>query len=133
MLRKGNPRPAPGPDLWEKWCIRSLSDTSLSLVLDLVNYEISASHFPDCVKPVIMSTIFKRGPRTDLANYRGITCSNLCRAVAKAVAAANGNVHGARRDPLADESLIPMWKERGARVALIIASQMIDMKASGLL
>ena len=77
MLRKGNPRPAPGPDLWEKWCIRSLSDTSLSLVLDLVNYEISASHFPDCVKPVIMSTIFKRGPRTDLANYRGITCSNL--------------------------------------------------------
>nr|VWO97891.1 Cytochrome P450 3A13 [Ganoderma boninense] len=32
LLRKGNPRPAPGPDLWEKWCIKSLSDDSLTLV-----------------------------------------------------------------------------------------------------
>nr|VWP02165.1 Trihydroxynaphthalene reductase (EC (T3HN reductase) [Ganoderma boninense] len=77
LLRKGNPRPAPGPDQWEKWCIKSLSDSALTLVLDLVNYEVTRSHFPDCVKPAIMSTIFKRGPRTDLANYRGITCSNL--------------------------------------------------------
>nr|VWO99263.1 MRP-like transporter [Ganoderma boninense] len=77
LLRKGNPRPAPGPDLWEKWCVRSLSDYSLSLVLDLVNYEITDSHIPECVKPAALSTIFKRGPRTDLANYRGISCSNL--------------------------------------------------------
>ncbi|KAI0372496.1 hypothetical protein BV20DRAFT_925147, partial [Pilatotrama ljubarskyi] len=77
LLRKGNPRPAPGPDLWEKWCVKTLSDGALSLVLDLVNYEISTSHFPESVKPAIMSTIFKRGARTDLANYRGITCSNL--------------------------------------------------------
>ncbi|KAI0369746.1 hypothetical protein BV20DRAFT_945484, partial [Pilatotrama ljubarskyi] len=73
LLRKGNPRPSPGPDLWEKWCIKALSDSALSLVLDLVNYEIEHSHFPDSVKPAIMSTIFKRGARTDLANYRGIT------------------------------------------------------------
>ncbi|PIL26788.1 hypothetical protein GSI_11124 [Ganoderma sinense ZZ0214-1] len=77
LLRKGNPRPAPGPDLWEKWCVRTLSDSSLSLVLDLVNYEITTSTFPECVKPTLLSTIFKRGPRTDLTNYRGITCSNL--------------------------------------------------------
>ncbi|TFK86682.1 hypothetical protein K466DRAFT_473922, partial [Polyporus arcularius HHB13444] len=77
LLRKGNARPAPGPDLWEKWCIKALSDSALSLVLDLVNYEILHSHFPDSVKPAIMTTIFKRGSRTDLSNYRGITCSNL--------------------------------------------------------
>ncbi|GJE96473.1 hypothetical protein PsYK624_126700 [Phanerochaete sordida] len=77
MLRKGNSRPSPGPDLWEKWCTKSLSDTSLALVLDLVNYEIVHSHFPASVKPATMSTIFKRGSRTDLSNYRGITCSNL--------------------------------------------------------
>ncbi|PIL25982.1 hypothetical protein GSI_11736 [Ganoderma sinense ZZ0214-1] len=77
LLRKGNPRPAPGPDLWEKWCVRTLSDSSLSLVLDLVNYDITTSTFPECVKPTLLSTIFKRGPRTDLTNYRGITCSNL--------------------------------------------------------
>ncbi|KAI0369227.1 hypothetical protein BV20DRAFT_1053297 [Pilatotrama ljubarskyi] len=61
LLRKGNPRPSPGPDLWEKWCIKALSDSALS----------------HSVKPAIVSTIFKRGVRTDLANYRGITCSNL--------------------------------------------------------
>ncbi|KAF9530442.1 hypothetical protein CPB83DRAFT_850931 [Crepidotus variabilis] len=56
-------------------------------------------------------------------------CRIKCRAVSAAIA--NGvsghNVRG-RRDPLADESLIPMWKERGARIALILASQMVDMK-----
>ncbi|CDO70490.1 hypothetical protein BN946_scf184569.g33 [Trametes cinnabarina] len=81
LLRKGNPRPSPGPDLWEKWCVKALSDTSLSLVLDLVNYEIVHSHFPACVKPAIISTIFKRGLRTDLSNYRGITCSNFVKNV----------------------------------------------------
>jgi len=35
MLRRGNHRPAPGPDEWEKWCINNLSDFALSLVLDL--------------------------------------------------------------------------------------------------
>jgi len=28
----------------------------------------------------------------------------------------------------ADPTLVPMWKERGARVCLIIASQMVEMK-----
>ncbi|KAL7277685.1 hypothetical protein ACG7TL_008617 [Trametes sanguinea] len=81
LLRKGNPRPSPGPDLWEKWCVKALSDAALSLVLDLINYEIVHSHFPACVKPAIMSTIFKHGSRTDLANYRGITCSNFVKNV----------------------------------------------------
>ena len=61
MLRKDNPRPSPGPDLWEKWCTRALDDSALQLVLDLVNYEMSNSHFPDSVKPAVLSTIFKRG------------------------------------------------------------------------
>ncbi|GJE97002.1 hypothetical protein PsYK624_132120 [Phanerochaete sordida] len=77
LLRKGNSRPAPGPDLWEKWAIKTLSDSALGLVLRLVNYEIVHSHFPASTKPSLMTTIHKRGPRTDLANYRGITCSNL--------------------------------------------------------
>jgi hypothetical protein len=75
-LRKGNARPAPGPDRWEKWFIKALSDTSLSLVLDLLNYEITHSHFPDAVKPSTISTIIKRGSPFDLVNYRGVCCSN---------------------------------------------------------
>jgi hypothetical protein len=33
MLRCGNHKPAPGPDEWEKWCVKSLLDFALSLVL----------------------------------------------------------------------------------------------------
>ena len=34
----------------------------------------------------------------------------------------------ARAPGVTDESVVPMWKERGARVALIIATQMVEMK-----
>ncbi|KDR77658.1 hypothetical protein GALMADRAFT_119768 [Galerina marginata CBS 339.88] len=43
MIRRGNHRPSPGPDRWEKWAIKSLSDSALSLVLDLHNYEVMNS------------------------------------------------------------------------------------------
>ena len=32
-----------------------------------------------------------------------------------------------------DPTLVPMWKERGARVCLIIASQLVEMKVRFLL
>jgi len=38
MLCRGNNRPSPGPDQWEKWTVKSLSDFALSKVLHLVNY-----------------------------------------------------------------------------------------------
>jgi len=31
-----------------------------------------------------------------------------------------------------DATLVPMWKERGARVALIVASQMVEMRVCGI-
>ena len=77
LLRKGNSRPAPGPDRWEKWQLRLLSDPALSLVADLLNYHVLNSHFPACVKVSTLSTIHKRGSRLELANYRGVCCSNL--------------------------------------------------------
>ncbi|KAK0229129.1 hypothetical protein EDD85DRAFT_776432, partial [Armillaria nabsnona] len=76
LIRKGNPRPAPGPDRWEKWMVKSLHDFSFQLVVDLWNYCIESSHFPSCVKPSSISLIHKRGDATDLANFRGI-CTNL--------------------------------------------------------
>ena len=76
LLRKGNARPTPGPDGWEKWFIKILSDSALSIILKLANYIISSSHFPPCLKPTNISTIHKRGPNTILSNYRGIACNN---------------------------------------------------------
>jgi hypothetical protein len=76
LLRKGNARPTPGPDGWEKWFLKFLSDSALEIVLKLANYIISSSHFPSCLKPTNISTIHKKGPNTILSNYRGIACSN---------------------------------------------------------
>ena len=76
MLRRGNHRPSPGPDQWEKWTIKSLSDKALLLVLDLHNYEVTNSCFPGTVKDLWLTTVHKRGLRTDLKNWRGLAFSN---------------------------------------------------------
>jgi hypothetical protein len=72
LLCSGNARPAPGPDGWEKWFIKHLSDPALEIVLKLANYIILSSHFTACLKPTNISTIHKRGPNTVLSNYRDI-------------------------------------------------------------
>ncbi|KAF5368760.1 hypothetical protein D9615_010404 [Tricholomella constricta] len=76
LLSWGNARPTPGPDGWEKWFVKLLSDRALSIVLRLTNYTISNSHFPSSVKDTNSSTIHKRGPPLHLSNYRGIACNN---------------------------------------------------------
>jgi hypothetical protein len=76
MLRRGNHRPAPGPDEWEKWCIKILSDFVLALVLDLHNYKVMNSRFLGDIKDMWLTYIHKRGIRTDLTNYCGIMLSN---------------------------------------------------------
>jgi hypothetical protein len=50
MIRRGNHRPAPSSDSWEKWLIKNLSDYALGLVLDLHNFIIISSDFPGNVK-----------------------------------------------------------------------------------
>ncbi|KAF6744532.1 hypothetical protein DFP72DRAFT_775059, partial [Ephemerocybe angulata] len=76
LLRKGNPRPAPGPDGWEKWAIKSLSDDALLLVLDLHNYEVMNSSFPGNTKDMWLTSIHKKGVHTQLTNWRGLMLSN---------------------------------------------------------
>jgi hypothetical protein len=76
MIRRGNHRPSPGPDRWEKWTVKSLSDRALSLVLDLHNYEVMNSCFPGTIKDLWLTTVFKKGLRTDLRNWRGLAFSN---------------------------------------------------------
>ena len=76
MLRRGNQRPAPGPDGWEKWCVKNLPDSALQLVLDLHNYEVLNARFPGNVKDMTCTMFHKRNLRTDLSNWRGIMLSN---------------------------------------------------------
>jgi hypothetical protein len=76
MLRCGNQCPSPGPDGWEKWCVKSLSDDTLKLVLDLHNYEVTNALFPGNVKNMTCTMFHKRNLHTNLLNWRGIMLSN---------------------------------------------------------
>jgi hypothetical protein len=76
LIRKGNARPSPGPDGMEKWCIKSLSDYSLTPVLELHNYMTMNSCFPGNIKDMYLTMFHKRGLRTDLNNWRGLMISN---------------------------------------------------------
>src|SRR6202050_5383580 len=76
MLRKGNHQPAPGPDEWEKWCVKNLSDEALSLVVDLHNYQVMNLTFLGDIKDMWLTYFHKRGIRTNLLNYRGLMLSN---------------------------------------------------------
>ena len=76
MIRRGNHHPSPGPDRWEKWTIKSLSDSALSLILDLHNYKVMNSCFPGNITDIWLMTIFKHGLHTDLKNWRGVSFSN---------------------------------------------------------
>jgi hypothetical protein len=63
ILSKGNSKPTPGPDGWEKWFVKHLNDKPLQIIVDLLNYIITNSHFPECVKQTNISTIHKCGPK----------------------------------------------------------------------
>ena len=77
LLRRGNSQPSPGPDGWEKWVIKSLSDDALTLVLDLHNYQVLNSCFPGDIKDMWLTMFHKRGVRTNLSNWRGLLLSNV--------------------------------------------------------
>jgi hypothetical protein len=66
----------PGPDGWEKWLIKSLSDSVLSLVMDLLNFIVMHSCFPGDVKDMWLTMFHKRGIHTNLTNWRGLMISN---------------------------------------------------------
>jgi len=76
LMRKGNARPSPGPDGMEKWCVKSLSDYSLTPVLELHNYMMANSCFPGNIKDMYLTMFHKQGLRTDLNNWRGLMISN---------------------------------------------------------
>ncbi|KAF8229318.1 hypothetical protein L208DRAFT_1287277 [Tricholoma matsutake] len=59
MLHKGNPHPSPGPDGWEKWCIKNLSDKALQLVLDLHNYSVINASFLGNIKDTYLTYFHK--------------------------------------------------------------------------
>lgn len=77
LLQKGNSRPSPGLDGWEKWIIKSLSDDALTMVLDLHNYQVMNSCFPGDIKDMWLTMFHKRGIRTNLSNWRGLLLSNV--------------------------------------------------------
>ncbi|PPQ64218.1 hypothetical protein CVT24_008594 [Panaeolus cyanescens] len=54
-------------------------------------------------------------------------CKAKCREASRITREAR-EARGGRDDGKEEETLVPMWKERGARVTLILASQLVEMK-----
>lgn len=76
MLRKGNARPSPGPDRWEKWVVKNLPDEALEYVRSMLNWIITNNEFPGDIKHSWLAMMYKKGITTSLANWRGLMLSN---------------------------------------------------------
>src|SRR5258708_10718628 len=76
LLCHGNPHPSAGPDGWEKWCVKALSDSALTAILHLVNFEIINSTIPHFLNQATLLTMHKRGLTTQLKNKCGVMLSN---------------------------------------------------------
>lgn len=77
LLIRGNPKPAPGPDGWERWALRRTNDRFLALIIDLLNYTVRTNHFPERVKGNWIVPLPKpKDDLSDLKNWRGIVHAN---------------------------------------------------------
>lgn len=76
VLGRGIPRPAPGPDGWEKWIFRQADIGFLGLVTAIANYCLRTSYFPDHLRQNHLMPVHKRGDVTERSNYRGVTHAN---------------------------------------------------------
>lgn len=59
-------------------------------------------------------------------------CRGKCREASRVTREAK-EARGGRDEVKEEDTLVPMWKERGARVTLILASQLVEMKVRKLL
>lgn len=76
LMSKGNSKPSPGPDGWEKWALRKCSDQFLSVIALIVNYIFTTNYWPDRLKQNFISPLYKRGDIAEPSNYRGIVFAN---------------------------------------------------------
>lgn len=72
LLHKGNQKPAPGPEDWEKWALTKSGDDWLTTMSTLVNYCIKHNYFAPPLKRNYIIMIYKKGDTIDANNYRGI-------------------------------------------------------------
>lgn len=75
ILARGNQRPSPGPDGWEKWVLRRCNDEFLGLVTNLLNYILRTNHFPERLRENYDSPLYKKKDPTQPENYRGVVYS----------------------------------------------------------
>ena len=65
-----------GPDGWEKWCVKALSNSALTAILHLVNFEIINSTIPHFLNQATLLMMHKWGLTTQLKNKHGVMLSN---------------------------------------------------------
>ncbi|KAK4703868.1 hypothetical protein P7C70_g2343, partial [Phenoliferia sp. Uapishka_3] len=75
ILTRGNRRPSPGPDGWEKWCLALLSDRALGLPLKLLKRIVNDNYHSKQLQQTFLLPLYKRGLFTSLSNYRCVAFS----------------------------------------------------------
>ncbi|KAK4695423.1 hypothetical protein P7C70_g8552, partial [Phenoliferia sp. Uapishka_3] len=75
MLNRGNRKPSPGPDGWEKWCLALLSDRALTLPLKLLSHIVNTNYHSKELQQTYLLPLYKRGLFTLLSNYRCVAFS----------------------------------------------------------
>lgn len=76
LLSRGNKKPTPGPDEWERWPLQHCPDWFLQQLVGIMNFIVRTNEFPAPLKDAYLTPIYKRGDITDPNNYRPIMLSN---------------------------------------------------------
>ncbi|KAK4702921.1 hypothetical protein P7C70_g3293, partial [Phenoliferia sp. Uapishka_3] len=78
FLERGNNRPSPGPDNWEKWPLKHLPAEMTEIVRMLVDYIVRNNYFEEGLNDLLFLTLWKnKGTMIDLNYFRGIGLGNL--------------------------------------------------------
>ncbi|KAK4700819.1 hypothetical protein P7C70_g5424, partial [Phenoliferia sp. Uapishka_3] len=86
FLDRGNNRPSPGPDGWEKWPIKYLPEEMLEILRLLVDYITRTNYFGDGLNDLLFLTLWKnKGTMINLNYFRGIGLGNLLHQMAVTV------------------------------------------------
>ena len=103
MLQNLNPRKASGPDEISPMVLKTLADQLSKPLADLFQHSIQTGSVPAQWKQALVTPIFKKGDRTNAANYRPVSLTSVCCKLCEHIVARAIMQHLEENDLLADQ------------------------------
>ena len=89
LLRDLNPHKAAGPDQISPAILKNLSHQIAPILQNIFNKSLATGELPEIWKQANVSPIYKKGPRSDPANYRPISLTCICCKILEHIIASN--------------------------------------------